>query len=70
MSAYAHPVFGPERPNAARAAIWALHSAIAAYNEAGGCWGDPSGRLFDRITEARAIRAMYAECMDSSLEGV
>ena len=63
---YEHPVFGPDRPRAAVAAIYAYRSALAAYGSYG--WHDDtdrtSRRLRERLTEARTHREMYAEYGD------
>jgi len=72
MARFEHPVFGPERPAAARAAFYAMRNAFAAYAAYG--WhssDDPrSVRLAERLREACATRRMYAEYGDSVLGGV
>ena len=69
MSRWEHPTFGPDRPRAARAAYHALRNASRAYGAYG--WhsdDDPtSRRLAERLSEARTVRAMYAEYGDSVL---
>lgn len=62
----AQAVFGPERPAAARAAHAELRNAVAAYEETYGCWGDPSGRKWARVLQAREVAAQYWEYGDSA----
>ena len=69
MSRYEHPVFGPDRIDAARRAYSGYRNAVAAYSAYGWHSGDDrtSVRLTERLSAAKATRDMYSEYGDSFL---
>lgn len=63
---YSHPVFGPDRYNAAMSAIAELAGAKAAVKEHCTGWADyDSPVVRERHRKALEVRAMYAEYGES-----
>jgi hypothetical protein len=60
MSAYVHPVFGPDRPRAAVAAFAELSNALDCWKRAYPSWESST----ERLRRAREVAAMYYEYAD------
>jgi len=72
MSRYSHPVYGPDRHNAAMSAIAELANAKAAVKDHCHGWSDyDSPEVRERHRKALAIRQMYSgygESFDAQYE--